>query len=269
MLCVHWNGVVVPLMWTLLDKKGNSNSVERIALMQRLQKTFPDQRIERLLADREFIGKEWISWLIAENIPFVLRVKENMHVFNDRQAPAPLLRLAASLKVGERLSLKGVWRLGASENEASPPVRIGIVPLKTKELLIVATSLASPKRALELYRHRWKIESLFATLKTRGFNLESTNMTDPSKLSTLLTVLALAAVIAVKCGALAADGNPIRRKSHGRPTRSLAAYGRAFFNKTFAQNLAIKSSFCFTPFCSQNNPSTDSHGLNESGTLRI
>jgi hypothetical protein len=236
MLCVHWNGVGVPLMWTLLEKKGNSNSAERIALMQRLRKTFPGQRIDRLLADREFIGKEWIDWLTNASIPFVLRVKENMRVFNDSHASVPLSRLASGLRIGERLSLKGTWRLGQSENDASLPVRIGITRLKSKELLIVATSLASPKRALELYRHRWKIESLFAALKTRGFNLESTNMTDPAKLSTLLSVLALASVIAVKSGAIAAAERPVRRKSHGRPARSLAAYGRAFFNKIFAGN---------------------------------
>jgi hypothetical protein len=35
-----------------------------------------------------------------------------------------------------------------------------------------------------------EIETLFAALKTRGFNLEATHMTDPAKLSTLIAILA-------------------------------------------------------------------------------
>lgn len=234
MLCVHWNGVAVPLMWTLLPKKGNSNGAERMALMRRLVDTFPDQRIELLLADRGFIGNDWIAWLCAHNIPFDLRGKENMRAFNEGRASVPLSRLASGLKGGESLALRGAWRLGQDEKSVLPPVRIGILRLKSGELLIVITSLASPKKALCLYRHRWNIERLFAALKTRGFNLESTNMTDPAKLSTLLSILALAAVIAAKSGMIAAASHPVRRKTHGRPARSLFAYGRAFFNKTLA-----------------------------------
>jgi lipoate-protein ligase A len=30
-----------------------------------------------LLADREFIGKEWFAWLQRREIPFVIRVRNN------------------------------------------------------------------------------------------------------------------------------------------------------------------------------------------------
>jgi hypothetical protein len=46
----------VPLMWTVLDKAGNSNTDERIALMRRYLALFGAGSIQMLLADREFTG---------------------------------------------------------------------------------------------------------------------------------------------------------------------------------------------------------------------
>jgi hypothetical protein len=62
-----------------------------------------------------------------------------MHVFNDSHAPLPLRQHAARLRTGERRVLKGCWRVGGSERNASPPVRIVILRLKTGERLIIAS----------------------------------------------------------------------------------------------------------------------------------
>jgi hypothetical protein len=38
---------------------------------------FGAQRIAALIADREFIGKAWVDYLIKNKIPFFIRIKEN------------------------------------------------------------------------------------------------------------------------------------------------------------------------------------------------
>jgi hypothetical protein len=139
--------------------------------------------------------------------------------------------------------LKGCWRIGVSEPHASPPVRIVILRLKTGERLIIA-SRSRPQHALNIDRQRWKIETLFAALKTRGFNLEATHMTDPAKLSTLIAILAMAASVAYKTGLWALGGQPRRCQAHGRPARSLFALGldalrRFCASRTFAQLLQV------------------------------
>jgi hypothetical protein len=48
MISVEWNGIAIPLIWTLLPKTGNSSSSERIALFDRLAQTFPDMQIATL-----------------------------------------------------------------------------------------------------------------------------------------------------------------------------------------------------------------------------
>ena len=47
-----YQGVAFPLFWTLLDKKGNSNTAERIALMERVLTVLPVPRIQVLIGDR-------------------------------------------------------------------------------------------------------------------------------------------------------------------------------------------------------------------------
>jgi hypothetical protein len=48
MLAVAHRGIAVPLLWTMLDKKGNSHTDERIALMKRFIALFSMQRIAYL-----------------------------------------------------------------------------------------------------------------------------------------------------------------------------------------------------------------------------
>ena len=45
---------------------------------------------------------------------------------------------------------------------------------------------------LEQYALRWGIETMFGSLKTRGFHLEDTHVSDPERLSTLLALLCVA-----------------------------------------------------------------------------
>ncbi|MDB2384573.1 IS4 family transposase, partial [Endozoicomonas sp.] len=68
-LAINYKGMAIPVLWVLLDKKGNSNTTERIDLMKTFQKIFPEQPVKRLLADREFKGKEWLKYLVQHNWP--------------------------------------------------------------------------------------------------------------------------------------------------------------------------------------------------------
>ena len=56
MLGVVYKGVVFPLLFAMLPKRGNSNSQERIALVDRFIKLFGKEVIESIVADREFVG---------------------------------------------------------------------------------------------------------------------------------------------------------------------------------------------------------------------
>jgi len=246
-LSVALDDVCVPLFWRVLDKAGNSNAAERIDLMQTYLDAFPDQSVASFTGDREFIGNRWIEWLQANKIRHFLRLREDMNIFDATHAPLAIAQHAARLTPGERLVLKGWWRIGANEKDASPPVRIVVLRLKTGELLTIA-SRSRPMQALAIYRKRWKIETLFAALKTRGFNLEATHMAKAEKIATLMALLAIAASVACKVGLWALGKKQRRRKTHGRPARSLFAFGldalrKLFASRTFAQSLPLLLAF--------------------------
>lgn len=50
--------VAIPLVWTLLDKPGNSNTLERMQLLSRLLENYSHVQIDYLTADHELVGQE-------------------------------------------------------------------------------------------------------------------------------------------------------------------------------------------------------------------
>lgn len=63
MLGVVHQGVADPLLWKMLEKKGNSNSNERMDLLDRFREVFPDTEVAYICGDREFVGKQWLDYL--------------------------------------------------------------------------------------------------------------------------------------------------------------------------------------------------------------
>lgn len=81
---ILWHQCFVPLVWKQLDKRGNSNFFERKFLMQRFirlwKKTGKSIKNMTLVADREFIGPQWLNYLHEQGVFFVFRLRENMRL---------------------------------------------------------------------------------------------------------------------------------------------------------------------------------------------
>ncbi len=82
MLGVVYQGIAIPLYWEMLDKRGNTNQLERKDIIQRFIKRFGKDNINIILADREFVGATWFNWLNDNNIPFAIRIKKSSKVSN-------------------------------------------------------------------------------------------------------------------------------------------------------------------------------------------
>ena len=74
---------------------------------------------------------------------------------------------------------------------------------------------------------------MFGNLKTKGFALEATHLTDPNKLCTLLALLAFAMALTVKTGVASARLRAIPIKKHGRRAGFLFALGLHTLRKIF------------------------------------
>jgi hypothetical protein len=228
MLGIVHEGVAFPVVWTMLDKRGNSNSDERIELLERFERVFPEAKIHCLTGDREFVGKDWCSFLLLPKaMPFRLRLRHSDKISSRSGKSRPRgERVFASLKAGETRILSGQrWVWGRR-------VYIVATRLADGELLILATN-HHPQTALADYRLRWGIETLFSALKTRGFNLESTHFCQAERLSKLVALLALGFCWAMLTGIWQHQQYPIPIKAHERRAKSLFRYGCDFLRRTF------------------------------------
>ena len=207
----------VALMWTVLDRAGNSGAPERIALMQRFIAAFGKARIGLLLGDREFIGTDWLNWLIENDIPFVIRMRAGQRATTAEGRTGPLGRLLVG--PGGRRAATVTLDAMACDGAPGPAVAVRAVRPKGREPVIVATNREGA-RALAAYRKRWAIECFFADAKTRGLNLEDTRLTAPRKLALLVAILVVAIAWAGPVAAGLLGTREPERKSHGHLARS-------------------------------------------------
>jgi hypothetical protein len=219
MLAVVYKGIAIPIYWLLLNKKGNTNTQERIALLKRFIKRFGKTRIIRLLADREFIGKDGFTWLNLAGIDMTIRIKKNAKVSNSRGELVPAQQLFGYLKAGESQRLEGVRTMNRVD------VYLSALRLQDGELLIVATGKAD-ENAIESYARRWQIETLFSCLKSRGFNFEDTHVTDRRRIKRLLVVAVIAFCWAHRVGEWQHEQvNAFKVKKHQRLAKSIFRVG--------------------------------------------
>jgi len=205
----------VPLIWTLIPGRGNSSTRQRIALMRRYLRLFDASTIHLLLADREFIGRDWADFLCENNIPFAIRLRGDLRITTE---DGHQLTLDARLHWRRRGKVLTGW-LGTGAERGRHRLSFIAKPLGDGEWLVLATN-AKPRFALDAYRKRWAIECLFGDAKTRGLNLEDTRLTDPRKLDLLMGLVALALAWAARAARDLLGPRWPKRKAHGYLAKS-------------------------------------------------
>ncbi len=223
MLGVSYKNVAFPLMFRMLDKRGNSNTSERIALIQDFMDWFGKDCIDCLLADREFVGEDWLSFLNQNRIRYYIRIRNNFKVFcPKRQKEITAWHWFNDLKIGELRHYNRIVKLKGQYVYLS-----GVKTVKDgKTDFCIIVSFNKPDQALEYYRERWQIETLFRGLKSSGFNLEDTHVTHLDRLEKLVMLVMVAFVWCYKVGDFI-DTNikPIKIKKHGNRAISVFKYG--------------------------------------------
>jgi hypothetical protein len=190
-LSVAYKNMAIPVLWEVVNHKGNATAFEHTAIIKKFVAEFGVSRIWRVYADREFGSFELFAYLIENKIDFHIRLK-------------------TSHKSGGRSFLQ-IWRTAAEKVKLRGKVKIEVFGLELfvscvkyqkdgkTEYLIVASKQQN-KYAIEEYKVRWQIETMFGCLKSRGFNFEETHLTMPEKISKLLMLLGLGLSLAMLMG---------------------------------------------------------------------
>ena len=184
--------VSIPIVWTVLPaktKRGNSNASQRIALAGKLLKHIPAGDIHVLTMDREFHGKQWLSWLDEMDVAYVLRIKKNI-IVGSRLAGEHATARGRKPSLRQRVFGSELFFGSKKVNQGG----------RSSHLMVVSNRFKATE-AMALYKRRWGIERLFGHLKKKGFDLEATHMTDGGKLEKLFAIVTLAFTYSYAWGA--------------------------------------------------------------------
>ena len=212
----------VALMWTVLDRPGNSGASERTDLMERYIARFGRESVGLLLADREFIGTDWFNWLIRNDIPFVIRLRGGQRATTEEGRSGTLERLVAGPGGARRATL--TLDAMAAHGAPGPEFHVRAKRPRGREPVIVATNRPGID-PLAAYSKRWAIECLFADAKRRGLNFEDTRLTCPRKLALLTAIVAIAIAWASAAGGALLGRKRLPRKAHGYAAKSIFRIG--------------------------------------------
>ncbi len=139
----------------------------------------------------QFGGKTWLQWLTDQDIKHIVRIKGNVLIHGK---PAREYRNGKQLRCERTLPVWDTDLFFAGCRITGKNTR--------DEFLYIVSNHYFGKEALRLYKRRWGIELVFSHLKKRGFDLETTHMSDPRKIERLFGLLTLAFLICYEWGSL-------------------------------------------------------------------
>ena len=217
-LGILFKGCFIPLCWQQLNKRGNSNFQERALLVNRFLRWWKKsgQQIKEMVmvADREFIGVEWITYLRLIELHFVVRLKENMYFELCKQNITKKKRQLRSY--ARKIEQQGIYtiRIMLQGKEYTIIMTKNFKYDPKEPYIFFLSDLENAKDILKYYTQRWKIECCFRHLKTNGFNLEDMNLKNDNKIMLMVAVVIITYALAVKEGVLKYLQKQIRMKCY-------------------------------------------------------
>jgi Transposase DDE domain len=230
MLGISYKNVAFPIMFKMLDKRGNSSCEERIELIRKYIDCFGLESIDCILADREFVGEKWIGFLNAQGIRYHIRIRNNFKVF----LPVKNKEVKASW-LFNNLKIHEICHYPKIVNLNGELVYLSATKTVTRENgieLLILVSYNRPEESLEYYKIRWQIETLFKSLKSSGFNIEDTHVIKLERLERLLLLVMMAFTWSYLIGDhLDTVFAKIKIKTHGRRAISVIKFGLDYLSK--------------------------------------
>ena len=225
--------VAVPLYWIQLEKLGASSQAERKTMFEQVSQLF-DLKGLTLLADREYIGKDWFKFLKENGIHFVIRLRWGDYESDVSQSQG-LDYKQMYLKCKDKTK---VIKKQVVLDQANYTIVMMPNPKVNaqEEVLIFMTTLPDAKKAAESYVKRWKIECMFKHMKTNGYNLEDLNLKDTAKNLLLMAIVAMSYTLAVMEGYKRRKQIPVQKYKDKAMTLETS---------WFRYGLAILTNLCF------------------------
>jgi transposase len=189
----------LPLVW--LVKKGNKghfSSEEHIEILSQVANLLPTSIPITIVGDGEFDSCELQEFIKNKEWQYVLRTAKDTYI-EDRKGD--------SYKIGELIpfgEMEYLWL----ENCVFTKKKYGSVSClvwhspKHKNPIYLVSNVEWAYDMMDYYKQRWAIETLFADIKSRGFNIHKTRIKNPEMLHNLLIMVAIAFYLCIIIGSV-------------------------------------------------------------------
>ncbi|CAA9302256.1 MAG: transposase, IS4 family protein, partial [uncultured Chloroflexia bacterium] len=195
MVSVVYHGRALPLCWVVVKgKKGHFPQSMHCTLLSMLQPLIPTDAEVVVLGDGEFDGCDLQALMRQFGWQYVVRTGSNvrMHVYGcdyrtGSMAPTP----------GELLGVRPAWMTAA---QFGPVSILALWEQGNDGPLYLVTNMADLNAAFAAYKKRAHIETFFSDLKSRGFGIDKSHLSEPGRLMRLLIAACLAYIWVVYLG---------------------------------------------------------------------
>ncbi len=158
-------------------------------MVEKVVQLLGKERIEAVIADREFIGQKWYNYLLENGLPFYLRLpKSTLLTVN-----------GVTKRAGDFLLDRYRCQI---DNVKIGKFYLSVAMRKDKQsadpLIILTNTFAH--QAIQAYKKRWSIETFFQSIKKRGFDIESTHLKSLEKLKKLFALVCIAYNLCLQVG---------------------------------------------------------------------
>jgi len=233
------NGIFIPVMWQLYNKRGNTSEQERCDFMERFFSIWQHHANIKitLLADREFIGQQWFGFLKKTGFSFVIRARWQDYwgavAISSQKVIAKLER-----HILRKISKQGFFQvpiiLEGQElyytvflNHSKRQVLKG----KKDKWLVLISDKQDVEWISESFPKRWGIEVFFYHCKTNGFNLEDLNFVDPLKAQLMMGLTAICYVLCILKGIKCQRTEKVNWKNYKtKKSRSISLFRLGYDN---------------------------------------
>jgi len=210
----------LPLAWQVEAGAANIGFAGQQVLLERVREWWPTGAAVLLLGDRCYPAAELFTWLQQHGWQYRLRLKGNLTV-----------------DTGSSQTTTGELARGATERYL-PNVRLFHCGVPTHLGIWHAAGHAAPwiiamdcrprQAAVRDYGARWIIEPTFSDFKSRGCQLEDTQLHAPDRLDRLILIMTWAMYWCVRVGRHDARYNPtpLEKKPRRRLIRTIGALKR-------------------------------------------
>lgn len=175
-------GFSIPVAWVVKKgEKGHFSEDTHLELMKMFHQIVPPSCRVVLLGDGEFDGIRLTSWCNEQNWEFAMRTASNRNIDCGGEI-APFNTIAADNNHSVVFIPDAI--LGAN----------GVFWHEKgyKDPIYLITNMELAEMACKYYKKRFKIESMFKQLKSKGFQLHKTQLQSAEKISNLIIVVAIA-----------------------------------------------------------------------------